>query len=81
MVRPDFETGPGTSIISLVWIMPKPLWGTRKTVIIYSGFFVLKLLIGMYERGVYGILLVKKRRYYPLGIFEDQINVGFFLIR
>ena len=46
--------------------------------IIYSGFFVLKLLIGMYERGVYGILLVKKRRYYPLGIFEDQINVGFF---
>ena len=57
--------------------MAKPLWITRKTVIMDSGFFVLKGLIGMYERGLYGSVVVNKHIYWPPGIYGDQINAHF----
>ena len=63
LVRPDFETGLVTSTISLVWRMTKPLWGTGKAVVLDSGFCVLKGLIGMYDIGLYGSAVTKKRRY------------------
>ena len=62
---PDFETGPGVSPMSLVWRITKPLCGTGKTVIMDSGFYMLKGLICMYDIGVHGSALVKKLRYWP----------------
>ena len=40
-----------------------------------NGFSVLKGLIGMFQRGVYGSALLKKRRYCTGGICGYQINV------
>ena len=45
--------------------------------IIESGLCVLKVLIHMYERGVYGSAVAKKRIYQPAGIYGDKIN-GYF---
>ena len=61
----DFETGRDKSTISLMRRMTKPLWGRGKTVIMDSGFCVLKWFIGIYERELYGSAVVKKRRYWP----------------
>ena len=52
----------------------KPLRGKGKMVIMDSGFCVLKVLVGIYERGVYGISVTKKRIYWPEVIYGDQIN-------
>ena len=49
--------------------MTKQLLGTGQTVITDSGLCVLKGLIGMYERGVYGSPVVKKRGYWPPGMY------------
>ena len=43
--------------------MTKPLWVTGKTLIMDSGFYVLKMLVGMYERVVYGSAVAKKNIY------------------
>ena len=44
--------------------------------IIDSGFFVLKLFIGMFGRGIYSSALVKKCRYWPTVIYGDEINAN-----
>ena len=41
--------------MAMMWRRNKLLWGIRKIMIMDRGFFVLKGLIDMYERGVYGI--------------------------
>ena len=46
-----------------------------KKVIIDSGFCVLRDFIGMFERGLYGSELVNNRRYFPIGIYLDGINL------
>ena len=50
------------------------LWETGKSVIMDSSFYVLRGLMGMFERGVYGSALVKKRSYRPTGIYGGGIN-------
>ena len=55
----------------------KKLWGSGKKVITESGFCVLKILIGMFARGVYGSSLVKNCRYWPAGIYGYEINPRF----
>ena len=60
--------------MQLMWRVVKTLWVTGKTLIIDSGLFVLGFLIDMIYKGVYGSTLVKKRRYFPTGIYEDGIN-------
>ena len=72
--RPNFETELEKSTMALMWRMTKPLWVTGKAVIMDIVFYVLKGLIGMYDRGVYDSEVVKKRRYWPSGIYGDQIN-------
>ena len=42
-----------------------------------SGFFMLKGLIVIYEIGVYGSAVVKKRRYWTSVMYGDQINTNF----
>ena len=54
-----------------MWIMNKPLWGKGKTVIMYSGLFLLKGFIGLFDRDVYGIELVKKCICWSTGIYVD----------
>ena len=39
-----------------------------------SGLCLLKLLVVMYDRGVYCGAVVNKRRYWLEGIYGDQIN-------
>ena len=63
--------------MTLMGRMAKPLWEIWKTVIMDSVFCVLEGLIGMYDIGVYGSSLVKKRGYWPSGINGNQINAHF----
>ena len=42
-----------------------------------SGFSVLKGLLGVFERGVYGSALVKKHIYWPTGTYGEYINAHF----
>ena len=58
----------------LMWKMTKLFWGTGEMVIVDSGLYLLRGLIGMIERGVYDSALVKKFRYRPTGIYGDQMN-------
>ena len=74
LARTQFETLLGTSTMELVGRMTKPLCLTGKRVIMDSGFFVLKWLIGMYEKRVNGSSVVKKCRYLIAGIYCYQIN-------
>ena len=60
--------------MAMMWIMTEIFWGTGKSVIIYIGLCVFKGLIVMYDIGVYESALVKKSRYWPSGIYGDQIN-------
>ena len=78
LVSPEFESGPLTSTMALVWRITKPVWVTGKMVIMESGLCVLKGFIGMYERGVFGSSVTKKRIYWQSGINEDQIEANVF---
>ena len=53
--------------------MKKPLWGTGKVVVMYSGFCVLGGSISMVEKGFWGSALIKKRCYWTMGVPEEEI--------
>ena len=53
--------------------MKKPLFFTGKAVVMDSGFYVLKGLLGMLSHGVYGTTVIKKRRYWPKYCKGDAI--------
>ena len=57
-----FQGGLGTPAMELMCNMKKTLWVTGKTYIMYSSLYVLKGLVGILVRVIYGILLVKKFR-------------------
>ena len=63
MGSPYFETRQGKSTMAMMWRRNKLLWGIRKIMIMDRGFFVLKGLIDMYERGVYVISVANKHIY------------------
>ena len=71
---PYLQTGLWTSTMPLIWRMMKPLWETGNIVIPDSGFSMLREFVVMFERGVYGSVLVKKHVYPPKGIYRDGIN-------
>ena len=74
MGRPEFETSPNMKMVGIIiWLMIS-LWSTDKTVIMDSKFCVLKRILGIRKRGVYGSVLIKKRRYWPTGVHGDGIN-------
>ena len=60
--------------MSLMWRTTKQLCVTGNKVIMYSGFCVLRVLVDMFERGLYISALVKKREYWPPVIYEYGIN-------
>ena len=42
-----------------------------------SSFYVLRGLIGIFEISVFGSSFMKKRRYWPTGIYGDGVNACF----
>lgn len=63
--------------VGLVLRMTEPLHYTGKIVVMDSGFCVLRGLLEMEKKGVYGHALVKKRRYWPTHVDGDAINAHF----
>ena len=63
--------------MSLMWRMKKPLWRTGKTVIMDSGFYVLRGFIGIFDKFFCGSTVVKKCRYWLTVIYGDGINPHF----
>ena len=74
MGRPEFETSPNMKTFGLMLRLTRALCSTWKAVIMDSGFCVLKGLLEMRKRGVYGSALIKKRCYWPRGVYGDAIN-------
>ena len=74
MGRPEFETSPNMKTIGIMLRLTRALWSTGKAVIMDGGFCVLKGLLEMRKRGVYGSTLIKKRCYWPSGVHGDGIN-------
>ena len=57
--------------------MSKPIFGSGKSVVFDSGFCVAKGIVGLEDRGVYGGVLIKKRRYWPRNVPESDIGKHF----
>ena len=64
MGRPEFETSPNMKMVGLMLTLTSVQWSTGMSVIMDSGFCVLKGPLEMRKRGVYGSALIKKRRYW-----------------
>ena len=60
-----FQKLPWKTTMSLMWGVMKPLWVTDNTVIMVSGFSVLREFIGMFGRGFYVISSTNNHRYWP----------------
>ena len=60
--------------VGLMIRLARALWSTGKEVIMDSIFFSLKGLLEMSKRGFYGSVLIKKRRYWPRGVYVYAIN-------
>ena len=52
----------------------KSLFGTRKIVVLDSGFCVLQALIALKQVGVFAAAVIKKRRYWPRYVAGDTID-------
>ena len=63
--------------VGLILRMMKTIWHSSRVVIMDSGFCVLKGLVELAKRGVYGSTVVKKRRYWPKYINGDEIDQYF----
>ena len=54
-----------------------PIFGSGKTVVLYSGFCVAKGITELKAKGVYVAYLIKKRRYWPKRDPGDFIDTHF----
>ena len=67
--------------------MKNPIFGTGKSVVVYSGFFVLKGIVGMLAHGVYGTTVIKKiyigpsnAKDIPLSHYSDTRRLVMFML-
>ena len=51
----------------------KILWGTLKAVVTDNGFCVMEGFISIFEKGVFGLALIKKWCYWPKGVPAEDI--------
>ncbi|KAG7362295.1 transposase IS4 [Nitzschia inconspicua] len=58
------EDNFGTTV-GLLLRLKTSLWGSARVLVLDSGFCVLKCLIELAKKGVYGSALIKKRKYWP----------------
>ena len=63
--------------VGLLLRLTTPIWHQARTVILDSGFCVLKGIIELKKKGVYAGALIKKRRYWPKHIRGDDIREHF----
>ena len=73
----QFETSDNMKLVGLTIKLTKELCSTGKAVIMDSGLCVLKGLLEIRKRWVYGSELIKKRRYWPRYVHVDGINEYF----
>ena len=66
----EFDTHTNMKMVGLMLRITRDLWSSGKAVIMDSGFYVLRGLLDMRKRGVYGNVLIKKRCYWPRGFME-----------
>ena len=52
----------------------RPIWNCAKVIIMDIGFCVTKGLVELRKKGVFGAALIKKRRYWPENIKDDEID-------
>ena len=55
--------------------LTRALWSNGRAVITDSGFCDLKGILEMRKRGFCGSALIKKRQYWPRGVYGDVTNV------
>ncbi|KAG7356336.1 transposase IS4 [Nitzschia inconspicua] len=63
--------------VGLLLRLTRSLWGSARVLVLDSGFCVLKGLIELAKKGVYGSALIKKRKYWPKYIRGDEIKDHF----
>ena len=61
MGRSQFETSPNMKTFGLMLQLTRSMWSTGKAVVMDVGLCVLKGLLEMSKRVVYGSVLIKKR--------------------
>ena len=67
MGRPELETSPNMNTVGIMLRLTRVLWSTRKEVITEIRFCVLKGLLEMRKRRVYGSELIQNSHYWPMG--------------
>ena len=72
MGKPEYQELGGATV-GLMLRMTRSIWHTGMCVVMDSGFCVLKGILEIAKKGVYGAALIKKRRYWPRGVPGDQI--------
>ena len=63
--------------VGLMLRMCEMLYGTRKAVVINSGFCVSRGIVELERKGVYGAPLIKKKKYWPKGVPGAAIDAHF----
>ena len=61
----------------LLMCFSHPIWKTDHLVVMDSVFCVLKALVALKQCGIYGLALIKKRRYWPKYIDGHDIDAYF----
>ena len=74
MGRPESETSPIMKTVGLMLRQIRALWSTGKAVIMDRGSCVLKLLLEISKRVIYGSELIKNMRYWPRRVHGFGIN-------
>ena len=72
---PEFDD-IGTTLVTMLRLT-RPIWNCVKVVIMDSGFCVTKGLVEIRKKGVFGVALIKKRRYWQENIKGDVIDEHF----
>ena len=57
----------------LVTRMTQPIWGSSRVVLLDSGFGYLNCLQALNSKGLYGTMVIKKRKYWPVGTEGDVL--------
>ena len=60
-------------IVGLVVWKSNLIWFTGKVLVMDSGFYVLEGLVLIVRKGVFVLALIKKWRYWPKGVPEEEI--------
>ena len=64
-------------MVSLMLRMCRPIFTSVKAVVFDSGFCVDKVITDLKAKGVYGVALIKKRRFWPKGVPSDLLDTHF----